>query len=163
MYTIGILESGRGLSSFLGDFLPEGLLQQIDLCPAEHLPPGEKADLLVLSPDLNQQAAAPFPCRVLLAPGRLAPLAGNTEADWAVSYGISSTDSLTLSSLGEETISLALQREMVTLNGDCVECQEFLLPRGGHTSPLHVLACAGIQLLLGIPPEEVTVEKSRLS
>ena len=62
---------------------------------------------------------------------------------------------LTLSSRGEEKMGLVLQREVVTLSGDCLGCQEFFLPRGDHVSPLYVLACAGVQLLLGVPPEEV--------
>ncbi len=157
MYLVGILESRPALSTFLSGTLPEDLRQQVSLCPAGELPSGQTADLLVVSPDLAEKDVTPPACRALLVPGRLSPLAGDIPAAWAVSYGISSRDSLTLSSLGEEAISLALQREVVTLAGDCLECQELLLPRGGHTSPLHVLACAGVQLMLGVPPEEVSV------
>lgn len=157
MYTIGIMESGRKLSRFLAQSLPERLREEIDLCAAENLPPDRETDLLVVAPDLQWEGGTAAPCRALLVPGRLSPLAGEVRADWAVSYGISAKDSLTLSSLGEEQICLALQREVVTLTGDCLECQELLLPRGGHTAPYHVLACAGIQLLLGVPPEEVVV------
>lgn len=157
MYTIGILESGPGLSSLLARCLPSYLLETVDLYPASQLPAGLPLDLLVISPDLKDKNVSPLDCRALLVPGRLSPLAGDIPADWAVSYGISPKDSLTFSSLGEEEICLALQREVVTLEGDCLERQELLLPRGGHTSPLHVLACAGVQLLLGVPPAEVEV------
>lgn len=158
MVTIGILESGTGLSAFLADSLPENLRERVDLCPAACLPKGEKADLLVISPDLRrEEGSMPLSCRAMLVPGRLSPLAGEMSASWAVSYGMSPKDSLTLSSLGEERIGLVLQREVVTLGGDCLDCQEFFLPWGEHVSPLYVLACAGVQLLLGIPPEEVDV------
>ena len=157
MYTIGILESGSGLSSLLQRCLPADLLAEVTLCPAADLPAGDQPDLMVVSPDLREKEAAAPACRALLVPGRLSPLAGRIPANWAVSYGISPRDSLTLSSLGEDDICLSLQREVVTLTGDCLECQELVLPRGGHTSPLHVLACAGVQLLLGVPPEQVTV------
>lgn len=156
MVTIGILESGTGLSTFLADSLPESLRERVDLCPAGCLPRGEKADLLVVSPDLRwEEDSLPLTCQALLVPGRLSPLAGEMTASWAVSYGMSPKDSLTLSSLGEEEMGLVLQREVVTLSGDCLDCQEFFLPRGDHVSPLYVLACAGVQLLLGVPPEEV--------
>ena len=158
MVTIGILESGTGLSAFLADSLPENLRERVDLCPAACLPKGEKADLLVISPDLRrEEGSMSLSCRAMLVPGRLSPLAGEMSASWAVSYGMSPKDSLTLSSLGEERIGLVLQREVVTLGGDCLDCQEFFLPWGEHVSPLYVLACAGVQLLLGIPPEEVDV------
>lgn len=158
MYTIGILESGGGLSAFLAAHLPPVLLEGADLCPAGSLSPGEILDLLVVSPDWKGEDRAAPPCRAMLVPGRLSELAGGLSAAWAVSFGISPKDSLTLSSLGEDTILLALQREVITLTGERLDPQEFPLPRGGHTAACHVLACAGIQLLLGVPPEEVTLE-----
>ena len=153
MYTIGILESGPTLSGFLSACMPR--LEGVRLLPSNQW--AKEPDLLVVSPDLQEPYMAPASCRALLVPGRLAPMAADISADWAVSYGNSPKDSLTLSSLGERDICLALQREVVTLRGERLDQQEFLLPRAGHTSPHHVLACAGIQLLLGIPPEQVEV------
>ena len=161
MYTIGVLESGGGLSSFLAANLPAELRERVRLCPAASLPQGTRADLLVVSPDLRGEDAAPAVCRALLVPGRLSPLVGAVEAGWAVSYGVSPKDSLSLSSLGEKDLCLSLQREVVTLTGDCLECQELRLPRASRTSPFHVLACAGVQLLLGVPPEEVGVNEKK--
>lgn len=157
MYVVSILESRPVLSSFLSASLPESLRQEIDLCSAQGMGPGQQADLLVVSPDLAERDIHPPACRAVLVPGRLSPLARDIPAQWAVSYGISPKDSLTLSSLGEDAISLALQREVVTLGGSCLECQELCLPHGGHRAPMHVLACAGVQLMLGVPPEQVSV------
>ncbi len=158
MTTIGILESGRGLSTFLTRTLPAALREQVELCPAGCLPPGEEADLLVVSPDLRREEdSPPLRCRVLLAPGRLSLLAGGLTAGWAVSYGLGPKDSLTVSSLEDSRMGLVLQREVVTLEGVCLDCQEFFLPRQEPVSPCYVLACAGVQLLLGVPPEQVTV------
>lgn len=155
MYTIGILESGGGLSAFLTAHLPARLLEEADLCPAGSLAPEETLDLLVVSPDWTDGTTRVPPCRAMLVPGRLGELAEGLTAGWAVSFGISAKDSLTLSSLGEEAILLALQREVVTLTGQRLEPQEFSLVRQGHTSLCQVLACAGVQLLLGVPPEQV--------
>ena len=157
MYVVSILESRPALSRFLSASLPEALRQEIDLRSAQGMGPEQKADLLVVSPDLAERDIRPPACRAALVPGRLSPLAGEIPAQWAVSYGISPKDSLTLSSLGEEAISLALQREVVTLGGSCLECQELCLPHGGHRAPMHVLACAGVQLMLGVPPDQVRV------
>lgn len=157
MYVVRILENRPALSSYLSASLPEALRREIDLCPAQGMDPSQRADLLVISPDLTEQDIHPPACRAALVPGRLSPLAGEIPAEWAVSYGISPKDSLTLSSLGEDAISLALQREVVTLGGACLECQELCLAHGGHRAPLHVLACAGVQLMLGVPPEKVSL------
>ncbi len=157
MYTIGILERGGSLSAFLTAHLPHRLLEQADLCPAGSLAPGEVLDLLVVSPDWTGEEGQVCPCRAMLIPGRLAEEAGGLSAGWAVSFGISPKDSLTLSSLGEDTILLALQREVITLTGERLDPQEFSLARGGHTAPCHVLACVGVQLLLGVSPKEVSL------
>ena len=50
---------------------------------------------------------------------------------------------------------MALQRELVTLEGTVVEQQELVLPFPLEESPLPFLAVAGTLLLLGVPPEEL--------
>lgn len=157
MYTIGILERTGGLSAFLAAHLPQPLLEEADLCPAGSLTTGEVLDLLVVSPDWTGEDRRVPPCRAMLIPGRLAELAGGLTASWAVSFGLSSKDSLTLSSLEKETIHLALQREIVTLTGQRLDPQEFPLDRKDHTALCQILACVGVQLLLGIEPEEVSL------
>ena len=155
MYTIGILEKGGTLSAFLAAHLPQGLLDQADLCPAGSLAGGEILDLLVVSPDWTGEDRMVPPCRAMLIPGRLAELADGLTATWAVSFGLSPKDSLTLSSMGEETIHLALQREVITLTGQRLDPQEFPLDRKDHTALCQILACVGVQLLLGVEPGEV--------
>jgi hypothetical protein len=157
MYTIGILDRTGGLSAFLAAHLPQPLLEEADLCPAGSLTTGEVLDLLVVSPDLVRDLPEAPPCRAMLIPGRLAELAGGLTAAWAVSFGLSSKDSLTLSSMGEKTIQLALQREIVTLTGQRLDPQEFPLDRKDHTALCQILACVGVQLLLGIEPGEVSL------
>ena len=144
MYTMKILEREPALSHFLSAHL-----RALSSAPAG------RADLVVVSPDLIQVPSAPTACRALLAPGSLAHLAGELSAAWVVSYGLTPRDTLTFSSLGQDTLCLALQRELVTLSGDCLEPQEWPLPRQSQASPLFLLACAGLQLLLGVPPAEV--------
>ena len=73
----------------------------------------------------------------------------------AVSYGTSPRDTLTFSSLEGDRICLALQRELVTLQGTVVEQQEMVLPFPPEASPLPFLATAGTLLLLGMPPEQL--------
>ena len=157
MHTIGILERGGGLSAFLTAHLPPALLEESDLCPAGSLAAGEVLDLLVVSPDWTGEDRAVPPCRAMLIPGRLAQLAEGLTASWAVSFGLSPKDTLTLSSLEEKTIHLALQREIVTLTGQRLDPQEFPLNRQDHTALCQVLACVGVQLLLGIEPGEVSL------
>ena len=59
---------------------------------------------------------------------------------------------LTFSSLAQDTLCLALQRELVTLGGVCREPQEIPLAPQGRADPLALLAWAGTLLLLGAPP-----------
>ena len=158
MHTIGILERGGGLSAFLTAHLPPALLEESDLCPAESLAAGEILDLLVVSPDWMGGDRAVPPCRAMLVPGRLAEPAGYLKADWAVSFGLSPKDTLTLSSLEEKTIHLALQREIVTLTGQRLDPQEFPLDRKDLSALCQVLACVGVQLLLGVDPGEVCLD-----
>ena len=157
MYTVGILERTGGLSAFLAAHLPPALLDRADLCPAGSLAAGEILDLLVVSPDWTGENRSVSPCRAMLIPGRLAHLAEGLTAAWAVSFGLSPKDTLTLSSMGEETICLALQREIVTLTGQRQDPQEFPLDRQDHTALCQILACVGIQLLLGVEPGEVSL------
>ena len=101
------------------------------------------------APDLAALPPNPAPCRALLLPGHLAPLARGIPAAWVVSYGLTRRDTLTFSSLAQDTLCLALQRELVTLGGVCREPQE--APQG-RADPLALLAWAGTLLLLGAPP-----------
>lgn len=111
--------------------------------------------LVVVSP----RAAAggiPLPgrCRTVLLPGgtRCAP----PQAASAVSYGASPRDSLTVSSREGGILWAALQREVVTVDGQVVERQEFPLCLGPGQEELPALAAAGGLLLLGVPPEELS-------
>lgn len=128
---------------------PEGRALARSLPPALWRPPaaGGRADLLVLCPGCRRLPPLP-PCRVLLLPGTLAgPLAGPRGA---VSYGLGRRDTLTLSSFSRRRPCLALQRELVTLAGTCLEPQELPLPPVSPClSPALLLAWAGACLLLG--------------
>ena len=70
-----------------------------------------------------------------------------------LSYGASSRNTLTLSSLDELRASVAVQREFVSLDGQAVERQELVVPYDGR-SPDLLLAEAGAALLLGTLPAE---------
>lgn len=111
-------------------------------------------DLLVLSPGAGGWAGAGvLHADAVLIPGGLGPLARILPSRCAVSYGTSPKDTLTLSSLEGRQICIAVQRELVTLDGAVVERQELvtLFPEG--LSPGLWLAAVGTLLLLGVPPE----------
>ena len=92
-------------------------------------------------------------CRAALLPGGRSALTRLLPAGMVLSYGSSSRNTLTLSSLDEQRASVAVQREFVSLDGRAVERQELILPRGG-CSPDLLLAQAGAALLLGRLPED---------
>lgn len=107
-------------------------------------------DLLCMTPSATGWAGAPtVQCRMLLLPGGMGPLARGLRPSCAVSYGTSPKDTLTLSSLEGEQICLALQREVITLDGYLVEEQEWVLPFPPQWEPMNYLAVAGVLLALG--------------
>ncbi len=107
-------------------------------------------DLLCISPAATGWAGlGAVDCRMLLLPGSAGPLARGLRCACAVSYGTSPKDTLTFSSLEGDQICVALQRELVTLDGGVVEQQEFVLPFPPESDPMAYLAAAGVLLLLG--------------
>ncbi len=158
MDTIAILEGAFPLyrhltASLAGDYpLPPLLFGQ---SPAELLPHGPLA-LLVLSPDgaVTPEDDLP-PCRLLLLPGEGAGLVTQVRASCAMSYGTSPKDSITFSGTGGAGLSLSIQRELITLGGGTVERQELILPTPAHFTPAFTLAWAGTLLIMGVSPEEL--------
>lgn len=113
-------------------------------------------ELLCISPSaVGWAGAGAIQCQTLLLPGAAGPLARGLRCACAVSYGTSPKDTLTFSSLEGDRICVALQRELVTLDGDVVEQQEFSLPFPPERSPLPFLAEVGTLLLLGVPAKEL--------
>ena len=112
--------------------------------------------LLVVSPKAAVKGLeVPKQCRTVLLPGAAGERALPLRAASAVSYGTSPRDSLTLSSREGDTLWAALQRELVTVDGQVVERQEFPLRLEPGAGELPSLAAAGALLLLGVPPEEL--------
>lgn len=119
-------------------------------CAAEH------PALLAISPKAAQWATElPTACRTLLLPGQMPQALGKIQAASVVSYGPSSRDSLTVSSCRKKRLSVALQRELVTVEGQVVERQEFPVLRIPGMEMMSNLAVIGTLLLLGVAPEEL--------
>lgn len=113
---------------------------------------GESYDLLVVSPSaVGWAGASALYCRTVLLPGAAGPLARTLLADRAVSYGLNPKDTLTISSLEDTRICVAVQRELIRLDSSVVERQELVLPYGGEP-PEQVLVRTGLHLLLGAQP-----------
>lgn len=113
--------------------------------------PGVKPDLVVVSPGASLPASprTKIRCGTLLLPDG-APSVG-FEPDRVVSYGMSPRDTVTLSSIGESSCMLSLQREVPTLGGGILDRQEFIVRRDG--GPGETLATSGALLILGLQPE----------
>lgn len=113
--------------------------------------------LLVISP----RAAAQTPyleggCRTVLLPGDAPAEHWQLQAASAVSYGPGPRNTLTLSSQEGSRLWLALQREVVTVQGQVVERQEFPFRSVQGQSTQAALAVAGALLLLGVHPEQLS-------
>ena len=156
MYTVEVWEQGNRLSGLLRGLLPETVWRGTVFLPAGRCFGERKPDLAVVSPQWNGGLMA-GDCRCLLIPGNVGT-AGGLSAGWVVSYGLDRRDTLTLSAMEPGKLWSALQREIVTLDGTVVEGQEFPLSNRRELPPMEALACVGVQLLLGIPPEGVRLE-----
>ena len=106
--------------------------------------------LLVIAPDATGLAGAGLiRPRVALLPGDSVALARAVRATSAVSYGLGRHNTLTLSSMDGESVSVCLQRELVTLSGRTVDRQEWVLPHDGHSAE-EFLCLVGALLLLDV-------------
>lgn len=113
--------------------------------------------LLIISPRTAVQTSRlAGACRTVLLPGDAPTQSWQLQAASAVSYGPGPRDTLTLSSREGARLWLALQREVVTVQGQVVERQEFpfFCPPGQSTQA--ALAVAGALLLLGVRPEHLS-------
>lgn len=151
MWQIGIWEQNEGLET-LARVLSRGSGAKVRAGshPAELT--GEVMDLLVVSPTaVGWAGAAALCCRTVLMPDSAGPLARSLLAQRVVSYGVNPRDTITLSSLAEDHICVAVQRELVRPDGRLVERQELVRKRNPGQSAELLLARTGLELLLGTP------------
>ena len=148
MWQIGVWEEEEGLRELAAELVgPEHAKIHSGNHPG--LLTGEILDLLVVSPSaVGWAGAAAIYCRTVLLPDSAGLLARSLLADRAVSYGLSGRDTITLSSLEENRICVAVQREIIRLDGRLVERQELVLPRKETNSTELTLAQVGMRLLL---------------
>ena len=120
--------------------------------PACFAPRGDRTspvDLLVVAPDATGLAGLTvLRPRLALLPGGSAAACRGVRAASAVSYGLGSQNTLTLSSMTGTSVSVALQRELLTLSGKAVERQEWVLPMDRAATAEEFLCLAGVLLLL---------------
>ena len=153
MWQIGVWERDEGLAERVSR-LAEHTSALVRACRHPALLAGLDLDLLVVSPGATGLAGAgALSCRTALLPGGRSALSRALPAGTVLSYGVSSRNTLTLSSLDELRASVAVQREFLSLDGRAVERQELVLPRDNR-SPDLLLAEAGAALLLGRLPAE---------
>ena len=151
MWQIGIWEHNEGLAERVAAMAAGGS-SLVRACCHPALLAGLTLDLLVVSPGATGWAGATaLSCRTALLPGGLSALTRSLPADTVVSYGSSSRNTLTLSSLEEHRASVSVQREFVALDGRAVDRQELVLPYDG-TPPDLFLVQVGAALLLGRLP-----------
>ena len=147
MWRIGVWEQNEGLGALARTLAGD----RAQVWQADHpsLLAGEPCDLLVVSPHaVGWAGAAALRCQTVLLPGSLGTPAGSLWAERAVSYGLNPKDTLTVSSIEGDRISVALQRGLIRLDGEVVEEQEIVLPYADEPPEL-VLARVGVELLVG--------------
>lgn len=117
---------------------------------------GQRPALLVVSPRAALRGPIAAACRTALLPGDPPLPELELQAASAVSYGAGPRNTLTISSRTGDRLWMALQRELVTVQGQVVERQEFPWRLSPGFPPQAALAVAGALLLLGVPPEQLS-------
>ena len=145
MPRIGVWEGADGFTHALSGLFPEPPV--VDRHPARFAE--GFFDLLLLSPAAAGWAGAgAISAGMVLVPGAAVPLVPMLQARSAVSYGLAPKNSQTYSSLEEGRSCVALQRQILTLSGETLEEQEFVLPFSPGEDPVWFLALTGARLLL---------------
>ena len=148
MGTVGIWSGGETLARAL----EARLGGQFDFVRADHpaLLARRPCDVLIIAPDaVGLAGAGVLRPRLALLPGDSIALSGGVRATSAVSYGLGRRNTLTLSSIDGGTVSVCLQRELLTLSGKTVERQEWVLPYDKELWAAEEFLClAGALLLL---------------
>ena len=127
MWQIGVWERDEGLAERVTR-LTQGAQALVRACRHPALLAGQALDLLVVSPGATGWAGAgALNCRTALLPGGLSALTRCLPAGTMLSYGSSSRNTLTLSSLDDLRASVAVQREFVSLDGRAVDRQELII------------------------------------
>ena len=145
-----VLEDHEGITAAISHWF-----SALGIRPAPHSTTHLPA-LLVVSPRAALRKSIKATCRTILLPGDT-PLAElDLQAASAVSYGAGPRNTITISSQTGDRLWIALQRELITVQGCVVERQEFpwRLPYGA--SPYSALTVAGALLLLGVSPEQLS-------
>lgn len=146
-----VLESGEGIQEEIAH-----RLQDAGALACGWSSPSRPA-LLIISPRVAAQTPRlELGCRTVLLPGDAPAQHWQLQAASAVSYGPGPRDTLTLSSREGNRLWLALQREVVTVQGQVVERQEFPFHSVPAQSTQAALAVAGALLLLGVRPEHLS-------
>ncbi|GHV32566.1 hypothetical protein FACS18949_03880 [Clostridia bacterium] len=90
----------------------------------------------------------PCECQIAVVPGD-----ADTRfirAGRVVTYGLSKNNTITVSSMTDKYLMLAVQKEIVGLNRKRVQLQEFMAPRPRSVPPETALAAASALVALGI-------------
>lgn len=116
----------------------------------------EGVQLLVIAPGgVELCGKERMHCRMVLLPGDEGSSLPGLCARSAVSYGLSGRDTITLSSREGRRMWVAVQRELVRLDGTVLERQELPVHIPVWADERQALALTGAMLLLGARPEEL--------
>jgi len=108
------------------------------------------ADLVVISPLATVRRARG---RYVILPGESRV---KVSADCAVTYGLCARDTVTMSSLSEDSMVISLQRNILTLGSGLAECQEIPVALSGRLGAAGELCVTAALLALGVNPLKLT-------
>ena len=151
MTGFAVLEPGESIARCLvGRFGPavraEDKPRLLVVGPGGELPPGREL----------------LECGTVLLPGGAGEVLEQVRAGSAVSYGLSRRDTITLSSQSADRLWVAVQRELVRVDGTVLDRQEVPVRLPREMEAMQLLALTGAMLLLGVRPEELSLGSDKI-
>lgn len=136
--TVRIFETGSDFADILMDNTPQNVMLSV-----------ENADFAVIMQEYSGICEGSF--GTVLCPENISC---GIYADNVVTYGMSQSSDITLSSVGNERCVMSVQREITTLYRQNIEPQEIIIPRM-HLSPHDAMAVYAAFLIIGCLAEKV--------
>lgn len=72
-----------------------------------------------------------------------------------ISCGMSSKNTVTISSINKESLIVSLQRAVIDINGNLIEPEEFKINLKKEYSPFSVMSSIAVMILCGVIPNEI--------
>lgn len=120
----------------------------------------DKADLLLVTEKAvgNKLPVKKIQAKIALLPGDFcSDIYQNIHADCIITYGLSSKNSVTISSIDEDELLVSIQRELLNIADKVIEQQDFPVETIPELDAVQTLAVTAARLLFGFSVNRMVI------